>query len=212
MMEVKLIVANGSRKGQEIKITRDVFEIGKSPRCQLSPGGDGVGRHHCAIFRKEGYAAIKAVDPNEPTFINGKRVASAQKLKNGDVLKVGAMEFEIQLTVGVSGQKMSKVQSVSEAAARIVEKKQLQKSKAEAAGAKNDDDELDIFAIFGEEVPSEEDHLSFIARKNRQVAETVVKSSAEDDALAKEKKMQESTRSAAADAIKAMLNQARRGG
>lgn len=211
-MEVKLIVANGARKGQEIKITRDVFEIGKSPRCQLSPGGDGVGRHHCAIFRKEGYAAIKAVDPNEPTFINGKRVASAQKLKNGDVLKVGAMEFEIQLTVGVSGQKMSKVQSVSEAAARIVEKKQLQKSKAEAAGAKDDDDDLDIFAIFGEEAPSEEDHLSFIARKNRQSAETVVKNSSEDDALAKEKKMQESTRNAAADAIKAMLNQARRGG
>ncbi len=212
MVEVKLVVTNGARKGQEIKIARDIFEIGKSPRCQLALGGDGVGRHHCAIFRKEGYAAIKAVDPNESTFINGKRVENAQKLRNGDVLKVGAMEFEIQLTVGVSGQKMSKVQSVSEATARIVEKKQLKKTKAEAAGAKKEDDDLDIFAIFGEEVPTEEDRPLFMARKNQTEVETAVKVNAEDDVLAKEKKMQESTRNAAGDAIKAMLNQSRRGG
>ena len=212
MMEVNLIVASGSHKGKEIKITRDVFEIGKSPKCQLAPGGEGVGRHHCAIFRKEGYAAIKALDPNLPTLVNGKRVEGAQKLRNGDVLKIGSLELEIQLTVGVSGQKLSKVQSVSEATARIMEKKQIQKSKNAAAGNSSGDDELDVFAIFGEEAPSAEELPSFITRKKRGPEEGAKNAASEDDALAKEKKMQESTRSAAGDAIKAMLNQARKNG
>ena len=38
------------------------------------------------------------------------------------------------------------------------------------------------------------------------------KKDVEEDAMAKEKRMQESTRNAAGDAIKAMLNQTRRGG
>lgn len=208
MMEVKLIVANGSHKGKEIKIARDVFEIGKSPRCQLSPGGEGVARHHCAIFRKEGYAAVKPIDAAEPTFINGKRIEKPQKLRNGDILKVGGLELEVQLTVGVSGQKLSKVQSVTEAAARVVEKRQIRETKAKAAGGKDDDD-LDLFAIFGEEAPTEEDLPSFITRKHRETNTEAAQVNQEDDALAKEKKMQESTRNAAGDAIKAMLRQAR---
>ena len=211
MMDVKLVITNGLYKGKEIKITRDVFEIGKSPKCQLNPGGTGVARHHCAIFRKEGYAAVKPLDENFDTVINGKKVEKPQKLRNGDVLQVGALQFEIQLTVGVSGQKMSKVQSVSEAAARIAEKKNIEKSRKRAAGSTEDDD-LDVFAIFGEEAPSEEELPSFITRKNREEEQAEVRGAVEEDAMAKEKKMQEATRSAAGDAIKAMLNQARKNG
>ncbi|MBQ9455834.1 MAG: FHA domain-containing protein [Thermoguttaceae bacterium] len=213
MMEVKLVVANGSHEGQVIEIKREIFEIGKSPKCQLRPGGPGVGRHHCAIFRKEGFAAVKPLDPNEKTILNGVTITTPMKLRNGDKLQVGGMIFEIQLTVGVSGQKLSKVQSVTEAAARIVEKKQIQKKKSKAAGAKGDDSELDIFAIFGEDEPDEEDQLASQMRRNREQAiASEEKEEVEEDAMAKEKRMQESTRNAAGDAIKAMLNQTRRGG
>ena len=214
MMEVKLVVASGSHQGQVIEIKREIFEIGKSPRCQLNPGGAGVGRHHCAIFRKEGFAAVKPLDPVEKTILNGTAITKPMKLRNGDKLQVGGMTFEIQLTVGVSGQKLSKVQSVTEAAARIVEKKQIEKKKSKAAGATDDDSDLDIFAIFGEEAPDEEDQLVSIMKRNRdQAAEaSEEKKEVEEDAMAKEKRMQESTRNAAGDAIKAMLNQTRRGG
>ncbi len=212
MMDVKLVIINGLYKGKEIKITRDVFEIGKSPKCQLNPGGTGVARHHCAIFRREGYAALKPLDLTFDTLINNKKVEKPQKLRNGDILQVGQLQFEVQVTVGVSGQKMSKVQSVSEAAARIAEKKSIEKSKMKAAGGKDgNEDDLDVFAIFGEDVPSEEELPSFITRKSKSEDEEVAEA-AEDDELAKEKKVQESTRSAASDAIKAMLNQARKNG
>ena len=209
MMEVTLIVNSGSHKGQEIALKKEIFEIGKSPRCHLTLGGDGVGRHHCAIFRKEGYAALKPLDPAEVTTINGKKVEKPQKLRNGDILKIGAMEFEVQLTVGVSGQKLSKVQPVSEAAARAAEKKQIKKTKEAAAGGSADDD-LDLFAIFGEEAPTDDDLPSFITKKHSLNDAVSAQAQEEEDAMAKEKKMQESTRNAAGDAIKAMLNQARR--
>lgn len=214
MMEVKLVVANGSHQGQIIEVKREIFEIGKSPRCQLNPGGPGVGRHHCAIFRKEGFAALKPLDPVEKTILNGTAITKPMKLRNGDKLQVGSMTFEIQLTVGVSGQKLSKVQSVTEAAARIVEKKQIEKKKSKAAGATDADSDLDIFAIFGEEAPDEEDQLVSIMRKNRdQAAEAAEeKKDVEEDAMAREKRLQESTRNAAGDAIKAMLSQTRKGG
>ncbi len=44
-----------------------------------------------------------------------------RELKNGDHLKVGPLEFEIQLSVSVSGKKKPKVHNVQEAAARTVE-------------------------------------------------------------------------------------------
>ncbi len=209
MMEVALIVNSGSHKGQEIAVKKEIFEIGKSPRCHLTLGGNGVGRHHCAIFRKEGYAAIKPLDPTEVTLVNGKKVEKPQKLRNGDILKVGSMEFEIQLTVGVSGQKLSKIQSVSEAVARVAEKKQIKKTKEAAAGG-SEDDELDLFAIFGEQAPTDDDLPSFITKKHNLKDAELEQTDVEEDAMAKEKKMQESTRNAAGDAIKAMLNQAKR--
>ncbi|MBQ6108059.1 MAG: FHA domain-containing protein [Thermoguttaceae bacterium] len=214
MMEVKLVVASGSHQGQVIEVKREIFEIGKSPRCQLNPGGPGIGRHHCAIFRKEGFAAVKPLDPVEKTILNGTAITKPMKLRNGDKLQVGSMTFEIQLTVGVSGQKLSKVQSVTEAAARIVEKKQIEKKKSKAAGATDDDSDLDIFAIFGEEAPDEEDQLVSIMKRNRdQAAEaSEEKKDVEEDAMAREKRLQESTRNAAGDAIKAMLSQTRKGG
>ena len=198
-MEVKLVVTAGKHAGQEIKITREFFEIGKSPKCQLRPGGDEVERHHCVLIQREGYAGIRDNKTAAGTFVNDQRVEGEQELKNGDVLRVGALSFEVQLTVGVSGKKMAKVQSISEAASRAAQKK-AQKSHKEA-----EDEDLDVFAIFGEEEPSEEELPSFITRKkNTDDAEADGDSI---DPMSLEKKKQESTRNAAADTIKAILNQ-----
>ena len=48
-------------------------------------------------------------------------IASARELKNGDHLKIGPLEFEVQLSVSVSGKRKPKVHNVQEAAARTVE-------------------------------------------------------------------------------------------
>ena len=52
------------------------------------------------------------------TYVNGERITKEHELKTGDKVKVGPLEFEIQLSVSVSGKKKPKVNSVQEAASR----------------------------------------------------------------------------------------------
>ena len=56
------------------------------------------------------------------TFINGERVDGERELHNGDRLRVGQLEFEVQLTIAVGGKKKSAIHNIREAAARMVEK------------------------------------------------------------------------------------------
>ncbi|MDO4575293.1 MAG: FHA domain-containing protein [Planctomycetia bacterium] len=198
-MDIKLIVANGKHAGQEIKINKDPFEIGKSSKCQLRPGGTGVERHHCVILRKTGYAGVRDLKTPSGTYVNEERITGERELHTGDKLRVGTLILEVQLTVGIGGNKKPKISSVREAATRAAEKQKEVRDK---------DDDVDIFAIFDEDVPSEEDLPSFVTKKRRSEDGNVSEDKKrDDDALAKEKKMQESTRNAAADTIKAILNQ-----
>lgn len=197
-MDIKLIVAEGKLAGQEIPVTKDDFFIGKSKQCHLRPGGSKVGDKHCVIRKREGYASVKDFGTPAGTLINGERVEGEQPLKNGDKLQVGSLVFDVQITVEISGKKKPKVKSISEAASRVSQKAQEAK-----------EEDLDIFAIFDEEVPSEEDLPSFITRKHDEDG-SHGGSASEESELEKEKKMQESTRNAAADTIKAILNQTRR--
>ncbi|NIL97048.1 MAG: FHA domain-containing protein, partial [Planctomycetales bacterium] len=71
------------------------------------------------------------------TFVNGERVRTERELKTGDHVRLGPLEFEVQLGVTVGGKKKPKVQSVTEAASRTVE-----------AAAEED---VDIFDLLGGE-------------------------------------------------------------
>lgn len=197
-MDIKLVVAEGKLAGQEIPVTKDDFFIGKAKQCHLRPGGSTVGDKHCVIHKREGSASVEDFGTPAGTLVNGERIAGEQPLKNGDKLQVGSLVFDVQLTVEVSGKKKPKVKSISEAASRVSQKAQAAK-----------EEDLDIFAIFDEEIPGEEDLPSFITRK-RDEEGTGAAHAGDDSDLEKEKKMQESTRNAAADTIKAILNQTRR--
>ncbi len=199
-MDIKLVVTEGKLAGQEIPVSKDDFFIGKSPKCHLRPGGSQVGEKHCVIRKREGSASVKDFGTPGGTFVNDQRVEGEQPLKNGDKLRIGSLIFEVQLTVEVSGKKKPKVTSISEAATRVSQKAQTAKA----------DEELDIFAIFDEEVPSEEDLPSFIGKRKRGEEGGHAGGEKDESELEKEKKMQESTRNAAADTIKAILNQTKR--
>ena len=87
----------------------------------VAPNSDRVSRRHCEIFFKEGLAAVRDFGSKNGTFVNGERLQGERELKNGDHLKVGPLEFEVQLSVSVSGKRKPKVHNVQEAAARTVE-------------------------------------------------------------------------------------------
>ncbi|MFH1264508.1 MAG: FHA domain-containing protein [Planctomycetota bacterium] len=120
-MELKLVVATGARAGEEVSVAGPKFFIGRAEDCQLRPRSDLVSRHHCAITVEEGFVGVREFGSKNGTFVNGEQVRGERELKNGDRLKVGDLEFEVQLNVAIGGTKKPKVQSVQEAAARTIE-------------------------------------------------------------------------------------------
>jgi len=121
-MDVKLVVVGGKHAGTQIPVAGPSFLIGRAEQCQLRPNSDQIAREHCQIDVEQGRALIRDLQSKTGTFINGERVTGERELRNGDRLRVGQLEFEVQLTVSVGGKKKPAVHSIREAAARMVEK------------------------------------------------------------------------------------------
>lgn len=120
-MDVKLIVLGGKHPGQEIAVPGSEFLVGRAPECKLRPNSDMVSRRHCMIAITDGRVTIRDLGSRNGTVVNGEKIAGEHELRTGDKIKVGPLEFEVQLSTSVSGKKKPKVHSVTEAAARTVE-------------------------------------------------------------------------------------------
>ncbi len=117
-MDVKLVCLNGKHPGQTIPVRGPKFFVGRAEDCQLRPGSQEVSRHHAVILVEEGFIAVRDFGSRNGTFVNEEPVHGERELKSGDRLRIGPLEFEVQLTVAVGGKKKPKVASVREAAAR----------------------------------------------------------------------------------------------
>jgi hypothetical protein len=141
-MEVKLVVASGKNAGKKIAVPGPKFFIGRAEDCQLRPNSDLVSRHHCVLLIEDGFVAVRDFGSKNGTFVNDQQVRAEQELKNGDHLKVGQLEFTVELAVAVGGKKKPKVHSIQEAAARA--------ARTGAAAA----DDLDLDLLLGDAAAS----------------------------------------------------------
>jgi len=117
-MELTLKLLTGRSAGQEIKVKSAKFLIGRAEDCHLRPHSDLISRHHCAILLQQGACTVHDFGSKNGTLINGERVVGQRELRNGDMLKIGNLEFETQLTSRVGGDKRPKVKDVKDAAVR----------------------------------------------------------------------------------------------
>lgn len=139
-MDVKLIVVGGKHAGRAIPIAGPKFLVGRAPDCQLRPGSDSVSRHHCQFEVEPGRVVLRDLNSRNGTFVNDQQIREPHVLRNGDKIKIGPLEFQVELTVSVGGKKKPKVQSVGEAAARTVQ-----------TAAKAADEDFDIEKFLGDE-------------------------------------------------------------
>lgn len=142
-MELTLKLLTGSNAGKEIAVSTSKFLIGRADDCHLRPHSDLVSRHHCVLMVEEGFCAVRDFGSRNGTFVNDERIVGQRELHNGDRIKVGVLEFEVQLTSRVGGKKRPKVKDVKDVAQRT--------AAAASHGGDNDDDisdwlsdELDI--------------------------------------------------------------------
>lgn len=115
-----LKVVGGGHDGKLIAVNSDKFLIGRSEECQLRPKSESISRRHAAIVRKDGRILLIDLKSRNGTHVNEQLLdpSKAKVLKNGDVIRVGKLEFIAVLEVGIDKIKKPEIKTVEEAAAR----------------------------------------------------------------------------------------------
>ncbi len=119
-MQMHLKVVGGGHDGKLIAVNSDKFLIGRSEECQLRPKSESISRRHAAIVRKDGRILLIDLKSRNGTHVNEQKLdpSKAKVLKNGDVIRVGKLEFIAVMEVGIDKVKKSEIKTVEEAAAR----------------------------------------------------------------------------------------------
>lgn len=115
-----LKVVGGGHDGKLIAVNSDKFLIGRSEECQLRPKSESISRRHAAIVRKDGRILLIDLKSRNGTHVNDQLLdpSKAKVLKNGDVIRVGKLEFVAVMEVGIDKVKKPEIKTVEEAAAR----------------------------------------------------------------------------------------------
>jgi pSer/pThr/pTyr-binding forkhead associated (FHA) protein len=99
-MKVMLVVAQGVHTGKVIPIGTAQFLIGRDPHCNLRPASPSISKQHCGIFIRGNNVFVQDYGSTNGTCVNGEQVAGEQEVASGDKLKVGPLEFVIEIEVG----------------------------------------------------------------------------------------------------------------
>ena len=92
----RIIVRSGDTAGQAINIDSDPWVIGRSQTAHLRLSGSSVSRQHASIRRGPGYFYIQDMGSTLGTFVNGRRIAAAQAIREGDIIRLGNVELEFR--------------------------------------------------------------------------------------------------------------------
>ncbi|MCS7237076.1 MAG: FHA domain-containing protein [Thermoguttaceae bacterium] len=141
-MIVTLVVRSGKHAGQQIRLAREDFLIGRGDQCHLRPRNEAVSRLHCGIFVKSDKVILKDFGSKNGTFVNGQRVVGETELHTGDLLQVADLVFEVQLA-----REEAKAAVVAPAAGARADSKS---APAVAAGSRSSrPDDVDLMSLIG---------------------------------------------------------------
>jgi pSer/pThr/pTyr-binding forkhead associated (FHA) protein len=120
-MHVRLKILQGSNTGKDVKIPTPKCTIGRGEDCHLRPNSDAISRHHCVIVTTENEVIVRDLKSRNGTFVNEEKVTDEAVLLNGDILRVGPLQFEMMIEQSVAKPKRAKVADIKEAVARTAE-------------------------------------------------------------------------------------------
>ena len=116
-MQVKLKILKGSRKEKLLPIQGEKLLIGRGEECDLRPRSESVSRKHSVITITDSQVTIRDLESKNGTFVNGERITGSRGLQDGDQLRIGPMEFELQID-SQAHVKRPKVQGVADVVER----------------------------------------------------------------------------------------------
>ena len=83
-----VVRAGGGRAGESFKPTGERTRIGRSPDCEIFLDDVTVSRNHAVLLQSDGQFTVEDQGSLNGTFVNRKRIDSAQ-LEEGDEVQIG---------------------------------------------------------------------------------------------------------------------------
>ena len=99
-MNLSLVVSTGANQGKVITVPGTQFIIGRDEGCHLRPASPAVSKKHCAVFIRNGQVFVRDLGSTNGTLVNDEAVSGDRPVKDGDRLKVGPLDFVLQISGG----------------------------------------------------------------------------------------------------------------
>jgi pSer/pThr/pTyr-binding forkhead associated (FHA) protein len=96
-----VVLTAGKWQGKEINIPFTQFLIGRDPECHLRPSNALISKRHCALLSRGDQAFVRDFQSTNGTFVNHRQVSGEMELRDGDHLRVGPLEFRVNLETSV---------------------------------------------------------------------------------------------------------------
>lgn len=87
-----LVIKQGIGSGEEFVLDKGTISVGRNPGSDIFLNDVTVSRRHAEIFRKGKIYEIKDIGSLNGTYVNKKRVESAE-LNNGDEIQIGRFKM-----------------------------------------------------------------------------------------------------------------------
>jgi len=96
--QAKLISRSGVSSGTITELRGDLLRIGRDPANDFVIDDIEVSRNHAKITCNEGVYWIEDLNSTNGTLLNGRKILSAEKLKDGDLINLGELNiFEFSM-------------------------------------------------------------------------------------------------------------------
>lgn len=92
-MEATLVVISRERRS-EIRLEGPTL-VGRSATCDITADDPRVADHHLAILAHDGRLYVRDLGSYHGTFVNGRRVQSAE-LIDGDRVQIAGLELQVR--------------------------------------------------------------------------------------------------------------------
>jgi predicted component of type VI protein secretion system len=106
-----LQVGKGPKAGRVVEGDKQRYFLGSGDDCHLCcKAGAAIHPRHCEVVVSGQQVAVKNLDPEHKTFVNGQPIESQQILRMGDRLRIGNLELSVLIDDGSSVQAASVVE------------------------------------------------------------------------------------------------------
>jgi predicted component of type VI protein secretion system len=97
-IQAKLIFRSGDLSGNKRELSGDLLRIGRDPANDFVVENIEVSRNHSKITHSEGLYTLEDLNSTNGTFLNGRKISTPERLKDGDLISFGeANVFEFSL-------------------------------------------------------------------------------------------------------------------